>query len=52
VLIDPEERWIPAEAPLKSKARNTPFLHQELTGRVLLTLAGGQLVFDRTEARS
>jgi dihydroorotase len=52
VLVDPEERWIPAEAPLKSKARNTPFLHQELTGRVLLTLAGGRLVFDRTEARS
>jgi dihydroorotase len=46
------ELWIPAEAPLKSKARNSPFLHQKLTGRVLLTLAGGRLVFDRTEERS
>jgi dihydroorotase len=51
VLVDPEERWVPAKSPLKSKARNSPFLSQELTGRVLLTMAGGRVVFDRVEGR-
>jgi dihydroorotase len=49
VLVDPEQRWIPSKTRLKSKARNSPFLHQELTGRVLLTMARGRVVFEHSE---
>lgn len=45
-LVDPEALWVPAEAELRSRSRNTPFLARELRGRVLLTLAGGRVVFD------
>ena len=46
VLIDPNARWKPADNPLRSKSRNTPFMTRELTGRVLLTLARGVAVHD------
>jgi dihydroorotase len=46
VLVDPESRWVPEKTPLQSKSRNTPFLRTEITGRVLLTLAEGKIVFD------
>jgi dihydroorotase len=46
VLVDPECSWVPERTPLQSKSRNTPFLRSEMTGRVLLTLAGGKVVFD------
>jgi dihydroorotase len=45
-LVDPQARWVPEMAGLRSKSRNTPFLRRELSGRVLLTLAGGRVVFD------
>jgi dihydroorotase len=45
-LVDPQLRWVPEAIGLRSKSRNTPFLRRELTGRVLLTLAGGRVVFD------
>jgi dihydroorotase len=47
VLVDPEMRWVPEHAELRSKSRNTPFLKHELDGVVLLTLSDGKLVFDR-----
>lgn len=34
ILFDPEERWIVKPENLKSKSSNTPFLGQELAGRV------------------
>jgi dihydroorotase len=46
VLVDPEARWTAERGALHSKSDNTPFLGKELGGRVLLTLAGGCLVFD------
>jgi dihydroorotase len=52
VLVDPERVWQPAQTPLQSKSRNSPFLHSSLTGRVLCTLAQGQVVFDGLEAQS
>jgi dihydroorotase len=45
-LFDPSERWRPSEAGLRSKSRNTPFLNTELTGRIRMTLAHGQVVYD------
>lgn len=47
-LVDPELSWVPAETRLRSKSRNTPFLDQTLTGRALVTLAGGALVHELT----
>jgi dihydroorotase len=46
VLADPTYRWVPAKTPLQTKSRNTPFLQKEITGRVLLTVADGKVVFD------
>lgn len=45
-LADPEARWVPEKTPLQSKSRNTPFLRTEMVGRVLLTVAGGKVVFE------
>ncbi len=45
-VIDPDARWVPRRADLRSKSFNTPFLERELQGRVRLTWAGGQLAFD------
>ena len=50
VLIDPEAVWTPQRGSLRSKSDNTPFWSAELHGRVLATIAGGHLVFDRVEA--
>ncbi len=50
VLVDPEQRWRPSEAGLQSKSRNSPFMNQQLRGRVLMTLAGGQVVYDAVGA--
>jgi dihydroorotase len=49
VLVDPDVRWVPGKMPLRSKGRNTPFLDREVTGRVLMTLAGGRIVFDESK---
>jgi dihydroorotase len=46
VLVDPEAIWLPSQAPLHSKSRNTPFLNEEISGRVLMTLARGAVVHD------
>jgi dihydroorotase len=46
VLVDPELRWVPSRVNLSSKSRNTPFLGSEVTGRVLLTLSEGRVVYD------
>lgn len=46
VLVDLAAKWSAREAPLRSKSRNTPLLDHGLTGRVLLTLARGQIVFE------
>jgi dihydroorotase len=46
VLADPTLAWVPGKTPLQTKSRNTPFLQKEITGRVLLTLADGKVVFD------
>jgi dihydroorotase len=46
VLTDPDLVWIPQDTPLQSKSKNTPFLRNRLVGRVLLTVAGGRVVFD------
>ncbi len=34
-LFDPEQTWTVSETTLESRSRNTPWLHRQLTGRVL-----------------
>jgi dihydroorotase len=46
VLIDPEARWIPRDTALETKSKNSPFLSQELKGKILMTLSRGTIVFD------
>lgn len=44
VLYDPEESWL-VEAPFQSKAVNTPFIGEKLTGKVRYTICGGRVVY-------
>ncbi|MGF1471882.1 MAG: dihydroorotase [Rubrobacteraceae bacterium] len=51
VLVDLSEKWIVGRQTLESQSWNSPYLGQELEGRVVGTLVGGELVYDRTGAR-
>ena len=45
-VIDPKMKWkIDAEA-FKSKGRNTPFDGWEVTGRAVMTIVGGKIVYE------
>ena len=48
-VFDPEEVWIPSAATLISQGHHSPFLGQEMRGRVVRTLLGGRLVFERVK---
>jgi dihydroorotase len=45
VVIDPEQSWVVDPAQFHSKSRNTPFKGQTLKGRVVMTLANGQCLY-------
>ncbi|MDX2192691.1 MAG: dihydroorotase [Gemmatimonadales bacterium] len=46
VVLDPARRWIVEPSTFFSKSRNTPFGGRELTGRCLLTVVGGAVVYE------
>jgi dihydroorotase len=46
-VFDPNARWVPSGSTLISDGHNTPFLGQELRGRVSWTLLAGRVVFHR-----
>jgi dihydroorotase len=46
VILDPERIWIYDPAKGYSKSRNSPWAGQEMTGRAIATIVGGQLVYD------
>lgn len=48
-IADPQARWRPDESELLSQGHNTPFLGEELRGRVRLTLLGGVPVYEAGE---
>jgi dihydroorotase len=50
VVFDRADRWLVTEEALRSKGKNSPLLGRELTGRVLLTIAGGRLAYEDAEA--
>jgi dihydroorotase len=47
VLFDPNERWTVNSEALLSSGKNTPYLGQELAGRVRATIVGGEIRFER-----
>ena len=44
VLIDPDMEWT-VEDDFASKAHNTPFIGRKLTGKAVMTIAGGRVVY-------
>ena len=49
-LVDLSEGWTVSRETLVSRSWNSPFLGKKLTGRVAVTIVGGDLVHDRTGA--
>jgi dihydroorotase len=45
VVLDPERRWTYDPVKGFSKSRNSPWAGQTLTGRVVVTLVGGRVVY-------
>jgi dihydroorotase len=50
VLFDPHQPWRVETEKLCSKSKNTPFDGWDLTGRVILTMVGGRVVYDERNA--
>ena len=46
VLIDPNAEWT-VEDDFASKAHNTPFIGRKLTGKVIMTIASGRIVYGK-----
>lgn len=46
-IFDPDEYWKVEPAALLSQGKNTPFLGQEVAGRVRYTLVHGQVVYQK-----
>jgi dihydroorotase len=47
-LVDPKQTWTVDPALLRTKSKNTPFMGQTMTGRVLATVVFGAIAFDAT----
>ena len=50
-LVDLSESWTVDSATMISRSSNSPYLGRTLTGRVVGTIVGGALVYDRTGAQ-
>ena len=50
-LVDLSERWTVDAGNMISRSSNAPYLGETLTGRVVGTIVGGELIHDRTGAR-
>jgi dihydroorotase len=45
-IIDPDFEWTVEPAKFLSKSRNTPFAGMRLRGKTVLTIVGGEIVYD------
>ncbi len=43
-VVDPARRWTVSPNALRSRSKNTPLLEQEVTGQVMVTIVGGNIV--------
>lgn len=50
VVFDRSDRWTVAADTLASRGKNTPLLGMALSGRVLVTLAGGRIAYEAPDA--
>jgi dihydroorotase len=50
-LVDLSEEWMVGRETFLSRSSNSPYLGRGLTGRVVGTIVGGELVHDRTGAK-
>ena len=50
-LVDLSEEWAVRAETLVSRSSNSPYLGRRLKGRVVGTVVGGELVYDRTGAK-
>jgi dihydroorotase len=50
VVFDRADRWQVTPESLRSKGKNSPLLGRELSGRVLITIAGGRLAYEDPQA--
>jgi dihydroorotase len=46
VVFDADHQWVVGESPSYSKSRNTPFTGMELTGKNVMTILGGKVVWE------
>lgn len=46
-VIDPDARWTLDRAALRSKSTNSPWLGREMRGACAMTIAAGEVVFER-----
>jgi dihydroorotase len=46
-IIDPDQEWTVDPNRFKSRSRNTPFSGMKLKGLAAMTIAGGEVIFDR-----
>jgi dihydroorotase len=45
-VIDPNRKWTVTESELHSKSKNSPYLGEELTGRVTAVILGGKIRYE------
>lgn len=50
-VIDPDSAWSVDPAKFLSRSRNTPFAGMRLRGKALLTIVGGEIVYDGRGSR-
>ncbi|QIN83061.1 amidohydrolase family protein [Rubrobacter tropicus] len=50
-LVDLSEKWTVDAGTMISRSSNSPYLGKTLTGRVVGTIVGGEMVYDRTGAK-